>query len=79
MKASERLHLREAVKLKTMFRGKDVRDSWPSYCQFTGVSKKGIRCWYFALITLVIGLSASAGSHSKVIDESPRNEEISVH
>jgi hypothetical protein len=40
-----------------MFRGKNVRDSWPSYCQFAGVSNKCTSRWYFVFIVLLIALS----------------------
>ena len=39
------------------FRGKAVRDSWPSYCEFTGVSKKSTSRVHFVSIALVIALS----------------------
>ncbi len=40
-----------------MFRGKNVPDSWPSFCQFTGVSKKGTSRFHFLSIALAIALS----------------------
>jgi hypothetical protein len=44
---------------RPVFRGKNVRGSWPSYCQFAGVSNKCTSRLRLVLIALLIGLSPS--------------------